>query len=221
MYRSIPLQVLTLLYLIFTTSGLPILPHMPNESSQLLRRASYSVVAVDGGSAATNTAQLSPTRTLTLTTSEIKTVTQTKSLTTSLTAHGTTTPITTSTVTTKESGPITTVTHTVSEKIPVAGAASVLTSTLVVTETTTAIGGACSTFSAVPNVPETTTIVQISTITSLVYATPPKPTTYSNGGGARYSASQPWNNTSTIEYGPTATTWATGQGFSLLASRMP
>lgn len=221
MYRNILLQSLTLLYLTFTTSGFPLLPHLPKESSQLLRpRASYSVVAVDGGSAATNTAQLSSTRTLTLTTSETKTVAQTKSLTTSLTAHGNTTPITTSTVTAKESGPTITVTHTVSEKISAMGAVSVSISTLVVTETTTAIGGACSPPLAVPNVPETTTIVQTSTVTSFVYGTPPKPTTYSNGGGVRYTASQPWNNTSTIEYGPTATGWATGQASSSLASHM-
>ncbi|KAL8658336.1 MAG: hypothetical protein Q9226_001080 [Calogaya cf. arnoldii] len=202
-------------------SALPILPHQPDDSIQLLRRASYSVVAVDGGPAATNAGQQSPTQTLTRTTLETKTVAQTISLTTSSAAHGNTTPTTTHTVTAKESGPATTVTYTVSETLSATVPASVLTSTITVMETTTAIGGACSTPSAVPNVPETTTIIQTSTVTSFVHGSPPIPTTYSNGGSARYTAAQPWNTTSTFEYGPTGTAWATGQASSTLASRMP
>lgn len=220
MYYNIRVQTLTLLYLTFTASGLPVLSRPPSESLQLLRRTSYSVVAVDGGPAATNSEQLSPTQTLTLTTSETKTISQSKSLTTSVTAVVNSTPITTTTVTLRESAPTVTVTRTVSGENPATGAASVLTSTLISTHFITAIGGACGTPSAVPIDLKTTTIVQTSTITNYMHASPPKPTTYSNGGGARYTASQAWNSTLTFQHGPTGTAWPTGEASSSFTSQM-
>ena len=220
MYYNIRVQTLTLLYLTFTASGLPILSRSSSESLQLLRRTSYSVVAVDGGPATTNSEQQSPTQTLTLTSSETKTLSQSNSPTEAVTALVKSTPITTTTVTSRESAPTVTVTHTVGGENPATGVASVLTSTLISTQFITATGGACGTPSAVPDDLKTTTIVQTSTITNYMHGSPPKPTTYSNGGAARYTASQTWNSTLTFQHGPTGTAWPTGEASSSFASQM-
>lgn len=225
MHRTLLIKTLALLQLILTVSGLPLQQNQPLQPNRVFRRASYSVVAVDGGSATSTTAQSSPMKTLTLTTSETKILDHTRTLEASLTSHATKTSVTTATVTPSQSNHTVTITSTITKDSSATNTVSLLTSILTVTETTTTTTArACETLAplpsivngnpappATPDVTATTTITQTSTVTSFLYGSPPIPTTYSNGGGARYSASQPWNNTLTFGHGPTGTAWATAQ----------
>lgn len=67
-----------LLQFIVLVLGHPLRQEQIAQPAHLLRRASYSVVAVDGGSAATSTS--SPMKTVTRTASETKTIDQTKTI---------------------------------------------------------------------------------------------------------------------------------------------
>lgn len=100
MYYASFVKALALLQFAILVLGHPLRQEQIVRPAQLLRRVSYSVVAVDGGAPATSTS--SPTKTVTHTASETKTIDKTKTifstptLPTTITVAGPTTLSTTS-----------------------------------------------------------------------------------------------------------------------------
>lgn len=207
MYHSSLINALTVLHLIIPVLSLPLQPQVPVERTPLLRRA-YSVVAVDGGAAATSMTQ-SFTESVTLTVSATKTIDRTTTL--SLSLANLATPATTfaaSTRTISEPGPITTLASTLTREYTLTislASSSYASANCETTSTLTPSIIANAMPSSISDSAESTTLIHSSTAAILTNGNPPIPTTQSHRAGLSYTASRSWNSTTVSSYGPTGT----------------
>ncbi|KAL8869439.1 MAG: hypothetical protein Q9174_004272 [Haloplaca sp. 1 TL-2023] len=211
------LIVRALVFLEFASaiSAAPLLRNSIEQPVHVRRRVPYSVVAVDGGSAATSTLPPASTTTVTLTVSATETVEQTTTLTVSPTCSLGTTSVSISTLTVTGTGPTTTVWSTISEdSAPSTPAVSLISTPTAIStiradttsEPWTASSPAVSTTldvfsSTASSAAGISTVIQTSTVIA-GYGIPPAPTTYNTGPSAAYSASRAWNTTMTTNYTP-------------------
>lgn len=222
MYHSSLIEALTVLHLIIPALSLPLRPQVAVERTPLLRRA-YSVVAVDGGAAATSMTP-SSTKSVTLTVSTTKTIDRTTTLLLSL--PNLATPATTfaaSTRTISEPGPITTLASTLTREYTLTTSLATSSYTSANCETASMLTPstvAHATPSSISDSAEASTLIHTSTPAILTHGIPPIPTTQSHGAGVSYTASRSWNSTTVSSYGSTGT-WSTAQILPSSWSRTP
>lgn len=206
MQHSSLIEVLTILQLVIPALALPLRPPVRAGRAPLLRRA-YSVVAVDGGAAATSV-NPSYTESLTLTVFATKTIDRTTTISPFWTNHGApATILEASTRTISEPGPITSIATTLTRGYT-------LTISLANPSHSSVDRGTSKPSSSIVANPiplnisrssEATTLIQTSTATILAYGIPPIPKTQSYGAGPPCTGSLSWNSTTVSSYGPAGT----------------
>lgn len=217
------LETLIFVQLIGSVLSLPFRSQRSLEQVQLLRRVPYSVVAVDGGAAATSSTS-SPPITVTYTTSATETVDKATALSAHSTSYAIPTSVAPSTRTVSELASTTTIASTITRDHTVTLSATTQSNTSPSCETTltfTSPTVAIATSSTIPQTSETSMATQTSTMTTVSYGIPPMPTIQSHGAGASPTAARSWNSTTTNMYGPTGTAWSTVQILASSWTRMP